>query len=104
MKPRTDLIVNAVALFVVSPLLGMLVAGFAVGLLEVFIWTVAGSAGLISSIFFDVDLTAIDSLMPIIRRVEIWLIFGGGIFGGIIWCCFEIRENWQRYKATGKGW
>jgi len=82
----------------------MMAVGFAVGLLEVLMWTVAGIAGLISSIFFDVDFTAIDSRMQIIRQVEIWLIFGGGTFGGIIWSCFEIRGKWLKHRATGKGW
>lgn len=78
--------------------------GFAVGLLEVFMWTVVGIAGLISSVFFDVDFTAIESRMPIIRQVEKWLIFGGGTVGGIIWSFFEIREKWIKHMATGKEW
>jgi hypothetical protein len=61
MKPRTDLIVNAACLFVLSPLLGMMAVGFTVGLLEILMWTVAGIAGLISSVFFDIDFTAIES-------------------------------------------
>ena len=104
LKPRTDLIVSAVCLCALSPLLGMMAVGFAVGLLEALMWTVAGIAGLISSILFDVDFTAIKSCMTIIRQIEIWLIFGGGTIGGIIWSCFEIRERWQKHSATGKGW
>ena len=104
MKPKTDLIVNAACFFVLSPLLGMMAAGIVVGLLEAVMWTVTGIAGLISSIFFDVNFTAIQSRMPIIRQVEKWLIFGGGTFGGIIWGCLVIIEKWQEHKATGRGW
>ena len=104
MKPKTDLLLNSACLFVLSPLLGMMAVGFSVGLIEVLMWTVAVTAGLISSIFFDVDFTAIESRMPIIRQVEIWLIFGGGTFGGIIWSCFAIREKWLEHRAIGKGW
>lgn len=104
MKPKTDLLINSVCLFVLSPLLGIIVVGFAVGLFEVLMWAVAGVAGLISSIFFDVDFTAIESRMPIIRQVKIWVIFGGGTFGGIIWFCFEIIEKWKEHRATGRGW
>ena len=70
----------------------MMAVGFIVGLLEILMWIVAGIAGLISSVFFDIDFTVIESRMPIIRQVEMWLIFGGGTFGGIIWSCFEIKE------------
>ncbi len=79
-------------------------AGIVVGVLEAVIWTVVGISGFIASIFFDVDFTAVESRMPIIRQVEIWFIFGGGTFGGIIWSCLEVREKWQKHKATGKGW
>ncbi len=82
----------------------MMGVGFAVGLLEALMWTVAGVASLISSIFFDVDFTAIKSRLTIIRQIEMWLIFGGGTIGGIIWACFEIRERWKKYSKTGKGW
>lgn len=104
MKPKTDLLLNSACLFVISPLLGIMAVGFAIGLLEVLMWTIAGAAGLISSIFFDVDFTAVDSRMQTIRQVEIWLIFGGGTFGGLIWSCFEIKTKWNAHKATGKGW
>lgn len=104
MKPKTDLLLNSACLFVISPLLGIMAVGFAIGLLEVLMWTIAGTAGLISSIFFDVDFTAVDSRMQIIRQVEIWLIFGGGTFGGLFWSCFEIKAKWNEHKATGKGW
>ncbi len=82
----------------------MMAVGFIVGLLEILMWIVAGIAGLISSVFFDIDFTVIESRMPIIRQVEMWLIFGGGTFGGIIWSCFEIRAKWKEHRATGKGW
>ena len=104
MKPRTDFIVNAACLFVLSPLLGMMAVGIVVAVLEAGMWTVAAIAGLVSSIFFDVNFTAIQSRMPIIRQVEMWLIFGGGTVGGIIWSCLEIRKKWQKHKATGRGW
>ena len=104
MKPKTDLLLNSACLLVISPLLGIMVVGFAVGLLEILMWTVAGTAGLISSVFFDVDFTAIKSRMTIIRQIEIWLIFGGGTIGGIIWSSFEIRGRWQKHSTTGKGW
>lgn len=104
MKPKTDLLLNSACLFVISPLLGIMAVGFAIGLLEVLVWTIAGTAGLISSIFFDVDFTSVDSRMQTIRQVEIWLIFGGGTFGGLIWSCFEIKAKWNEHKATGKGW
>lgn len=103
-KPKTALLLNSVCFFVISPLLGMMVVGFAMGLLEVLMWTVAETTGLISSIFFDIDFTAVDSSMQTIRQVEIWLIFGGGTFGGLIWSCFEIKAKWNKHKATGKGW
>ena len=104
MKSKTVFLLNSACLFVLSPLLGIMTVGFAVGLLEVFMWTVVGIAGLISSVFFDVDFTAIESRMPIIRQVEKWLIFGGGTAGGIIWSFFEIREKWIKHMATGKEW
>jgi hypothetical protein len=104
MKPKTDFLLNSACLFAISPLLGIMAVGFIVGLLEVLMWTIAGTAGLVSSIFFDVDFTAVDSCMQIIRQVEIWLIFGGGTFGGIIWSCFSIKAKWNGHKATGKGW
>jgi hypothetical protein len=82
----------------------MLVAGLVVGVFEALMWTVACIAGLISSIFFSVDFTSISSSMAIIRQAEIYLIVGGGTFGGIIWGCFEIKERWQKHRANGKGW
>jgi len=82
----------------------MMVAGIVVAVLEAGMWTVVGIAGLISSIFFDVNFTAIQSRMPIVRQVEMCLIFGGGTIGGIIWSCLAIREKWQKHKATGGGW
>jgi len=104
MKPRASFIINAACFFLVSPLLGMLVTGLVVGILEALMWTVACVAGLISSIFFNVDFTSISSRMPIIRQAEMYLILGGGTFGGIIWGCFEIKEKWQKHQANGKGW
>lgn len=104
MKPKTDLLLNSACFLIISPLLGMMIVGFAGGLIEVLMWAVAGTAGLISSIFSDVDFTTVESRMQIIRQVEIWLIFGGGTFGGIIWSCFEIRAKWMKHKASGKGW
>lgn len=47
MKPRANFIINAACLFLVSPLLGMLVAGLVVGILEALMWTVACVAGLV---------------------------------------------------------
>lgn len=104
MKPRTTLIMNSAAFFIISPLLGIMVAGIVVGVLEAVIWTIVGITGLISSIFFDVDFASVKSRMPVIRQIEMWLIFGGGTLGGIIWSCLEVREGWQKYNATGKGW
>ena len=82
----------------------MMAVGFAVGLLEILMWKVAGIAGLISSFFLKVDFTAIDSHMAIIRQLETWLIFAGGSFGGIVWSFFEIRKRWLKHIATGRGW
>ena len=104
MKPRTDLIVNAACLFVLSPLLGMMVTGMVVGVLEALMWTVAAVGGLVSAIFFDVDFTAIQSRIPIVRQIEKWLIFGGGTIGGIIWSVSKIRAKWKRHKIDGRGW
>lgn len=104
MKPRTDLIVNAACLFAISPLLGILGAGLVVGMLEAIMWTVATVAGLVSSIFFDIDFTTIQSRIPIIRQIETWLIFGGGTIGGIIWSISEIRRKWQRHMVDGREW
>jgi hypothetical protein len=56
----------------------------AIDLLEVLMWAIAGTSGLIASIFFDVDFKAVDSCMQTIRQVEIWLIFGGGTFGLVL--------------------
>jgi len=70
MKPKTDLLLNSACILVISPLLGMMVVSFIVGLVEILMWTVAGTAGLISSVFFDVDFTAIKSCMTIIRQIE----------------------------------
>ena len=104
MKPRTNLLVNAACLFVVSPLLGWMVAGIVVGVLEAVIWTLAAVAGLVSSIFFTVNLQAMTSRMALVRQIEIWFIFGGGTIGGMLWSCSEIRRKWKRHKGNGKGW
>lgn len=104
MKPKASFIINALCSLGVSPLLGMIMAGLVVGILEALMWTVACVAGLISSIFFSVDFTSISSRMPFIRQAEMYLIFGGGTVGGIIWACFAIKEEWQKHQANGKGW
>ena len=104
MKPRTDLLVNAACLFVISPLLGMMAAGLVVGILEALLWTVAAVAGMVASIFFDVNFASIASRTSFIRSLEMWVIFGGGSIGGLIWSTLEIRERWQRHKMTGRGW
>ena len=70
MKPKTDLIVNTACLFVFSPLLGMIMAGILVGVLEALIWNVAAVAGLIASIFFDVNFASIASRTAFIRSLE----------------------------------
>jgi hypothetical protein len=82
----------------------MMVAGLVVAVLEALMWTVAAIAGVFSSLFFDVNFAVIQSRMPIVRQLEMYLIFGGGTIGGIIWSCLEIREKWQKHRATGAGW
>ena len=104
MKPRTEFLLNSAGVILVSPVFGIMVAGLVVGILEAVMWTVGGVSGIIASILFDVDFTAINSRMAIIRKVEIWLIFGGGCFGGIIWAYLEISEKWRKHKTVGKGW
>jgi len=59
MKPKIELFLNSICLFVLSPLLGMMAVGIAVGIIEILIWTVAGCAGLMASIFFDVDFSSV---------------------------------------------
>jgi hypothetical protein len=104
MKPRTDLLVNSVCLFLLSPLLGMMAAGLVVGVIEGIMWTIATVAGLISGIFFDIDFTTIHSRIPAIRQIEMWLIFGGGTIGGMVWGIWKIKEKWQKHELEGRGW
>jgi len=69
MKQKTDLIVNSAGCFFVGPILGVMTAGIVVGILKAVMWTIAGISGFIASIFFDVDFTAIESRMPVIRQL-----------------------------------
>jgi hypothetical protein len=104
MKPRIEIVLNSTGCILTYPILGIIAAGIVIGILEAVIWTIAGISGIVASIFFNVDFTAIDSRMPIIRKAEMWIAFGGGPLGGLIYAYFEISEKWREYKTTGKGW
>ena len=104
MKPKIELFLNSIGLLILSPIMGMMALGLAVGVIEAIIWTLAGASGFIASIFFDVDFMSIHSRLPIIRQAEIWIIFLGGTLGGLIWSFLEIHEKWMKYKKSGKGW
>ena len=104
MKPKTDLIVNAICLLIVSPILGMMVVGIIVCVLDVLIITIATVAGAVSSIFFEINFESIFPRIESLRKLEMWFIVGAGSIGGIIWSCSEIKNKWRTYKETGKGW
>lgn len=103
MKPKTDLVLNSAAFFIISPMLGIMVAGFIMGFLEGILFMIVGIAGIIVSIFSDFDPASIK--FPLISlRVAMWIILVGGSLGGILYAYMEVQEKWQRHKASGKGW
>jgi hypothetical protein len=104
MKSRTNIILNSTCLFFISPILGMMAAGLIVGTLEVLIMSIAGIAAMVASIFFDVDFASIESRRPIVQQIEMWLIFGGGTIGGMIWSILEIKAKWKKHQMDGQGW
>jgi uncharacterized membrane protein len=104
MKPKTDLIVNSVCLLLFSPVLGMMAAGLAIGLLEGIILTIGFLCGLIASLFFNIDFTSFAPRMELIKTISLWAIAVVGSVGGLIWAYTEIKDHWERFKVHGRGW
>lgn len=104
MKPKTDLIVNSVCLFLLSPMLGMTVAGLVIGVLEGLFLTLAFVCGILASLFFDIDFYSFAPRMKIIKEISYWAIAICGSIGGILWSYFVIKEHWDQFKIHGRGW
>lgn len=104
MKPKTDLIVNSACLLMVSPFLGMMVAGLALGVLIPSLATIAIALGFLASLFFDVDFGSFAPRWETIKTISIWVIVVAGVIGGLVWALSVVLEKWKKHKIYGTGW
>lgn len=104
MKPKTDLVLNSACLILLSPWLGIMVAGIIVACIEAILLTVAVVCGFIASIFFNVNLTSLAPQWDTVKTISMWVIFVGGTLGGIIWSFMEVGGKWKRHSIHGTGW
>jgi len=104
LNPKTNLIVNSIALILLSPFLGVLFTGIFGGLLLTLIEGVIWILGAITSIFFEVNFGSFGDRWGKIETFALWVIFLGGSVGGFIWGISEVRAKWKQYYIDGSGW
>lgn len=104
MNTKNKFILNSFCFILLSPLLGVMVSGFSIAILRMFVKLIILSIGMLASLFFEVNFDSFPETWEQIDYILIWFAIIAGCIGGFIWSILEISEKWKKFKTYGTDW